>query len=65
MLVVDDESRLRFRQVDVLRVQRDEVVIGGGLEVGERVCVSLLTAPIDGMIVRVMKEAPELARSAP
>lgn len=65
VLVVDDESRLRFRQVDVLRVQRDEVVIGGGLEVGERVCVSLLTAPIDGMIVRVMKEAPELARSAP
>jgi RND family efflux transporter MFP subunit len=65
VLVVDDESRLRFRQVDVLRVQRDEVVIGGGLEVGERVCVSLLMAPVDGMIVRVVPEAPELARAAP
>jgi len=63
VLVLDDESRLRFRSVDVLRVQRDEVVIGEGLRDGERVCVSPLPAPVDGMSVRVLDEAPGLARA--
>ncbi len=52
VLVLDDESRLRFRKVDVLRVARSEVVITGGLEANEKVCVSLLEAVTDGMKVR-------------
>ena len=62
MLVLDEESRLHFRDVLVLRVERDEVVIGGGLSVGERVCVSPIPAAIEGMSVRVVEEPPELAR---
>jgi RND family efflux transporter MFP subunit len=62
VLVLDEESRLRFRAVDVLRVQGDQVVIGDGLREGERVCVSPLAAPVDGMSVRVLDDAPELAR---
>jgi RND family efflux transporter MFP subunit len=65
VLVVDEESRLRFRPVDVLRIQRDEVVIGEGLATGERVCVSPLAAPVDGMDVRVLDEPDGLARVAP
>jgi RND family efflux transporter MFP subunit len=51
--VVDGEQRLRFRKVEILRAERDQVVIRGGLEVGERVCLSPMEAVTDGMQVRV------------
>ena len=51
-LVVDDEMRLRFREVDVLRFQEDIAVIqGGDLEVGERICISPLAVVAEGMRV--------------
>jgi RND family efflux transporter MFP subunit len=52
VLVVDAEDRLRFRDVDVLRVDRGYAILVGGLEAGERVCVSTLQAVSDGMKVR-------------
>ena len=61
VLVLDPESRLRFRAVDVLRVERDEVVIGGGLDVGDQVCISPLPAAVDGMAVRVAGAEPQEA----
>ncbi len=68
VLVVDAEDRLRFRKVEVLRAERDRVVIGAGLAPGERVCVSALGAVVDGMQVRVVEEEgaqPAVARSLP
>jgi multidrug efflux pump subunit AcrA (membrane-fusion protein) len=64
VLVVSDEGRLEFRPVEVLRSEREQVVIGAGLSAGERVCVSPLSAPVDGMLVRVAGEAPGLAKGA-
>jgi hypothetical protein len=62
VLIVDHEQRLRFRNVDILRIAHDEVFVRGGLTPGERVCVSPLEAPIEGMEVRVSKlEAPAAA----
>ncbi|MEM9290064.1 MAG: efflux RND transporter periplasmic adaptor subunit [Acidobacteriota bacterium] len=58
VMVLDDESRLRFRQVSVLRRIGDVVIVDGGLEAGERVCVSPLETPVDGMEVRAVEEAP-------
>jgi len=52
VLVVDEEDSLRFRDVDVLRVDRGYAVIVGGLNAGDRVCVSTLEAVSDGMKVR-------------
>ncbi len=52
VLVLDEESRLRFRKVAVLRKDRSEVIITGGVEPNEEVCVSLLEAVTDGMKVR-------------
>ena len=57
VLVVDAESRLRFREVDVLRRTRDRVLIRGGLEPGEQVCVSPLDTAVDGMEVRTLVES--------
>jgi len=52
VLVIDADDRLRFRDVDVLRIEGEDVLIAGGLEDGERICVSVLQAPVDGMQVR-------------
>ena len=51
--VVDEEDRIRFRNVEILRTERDRIVVTAGLSPGERICTSALDAPIDGMIVRV------------
>jgi RND family efflux transporter MFP subunit len=52
VLVVDEEYRLRFRDIDLLRVTREEIVVRDGLHEGERVCLSPLEAVTDGMKVR-------------
>ncbi len=64
VMVVEDD-RLRFRDVEVLRVDREQVVIAAGLEAGERVCVSPLPGAVDGMTVRQAEIEPELARAEP
>lgn len=50
--VVDDEDRLRFREVEVALSRGDEIVIRSGLQSGDRVAVSTLGAVTDGMLVR-------------
>ncbi len=52
VLVVDGDSRLRFRDIEVLRLDGEQATIGDGLEAGETVCVSALDVVTDGMKVR-------------
>ncbi len=52
VLVVDTENRLHFREVEVLRVYRDDAYISGGLAAGERVNVSPLQTVVEGMRVQ-------------
>ncbi|MBF83378.1 MAG: efflux transporter periplasmic adaptor subunit [Acidobacteria bacterium] len=52
VLVVDVNSRLMFRDVEVLRATTNELFILGGLETGDRVNVSPVEAVSDGMEVR-------------
>lgn len=52
--VVDDEDRLVFSKVDVARPQGDNVLIKAGLREGDRVVVSPLKAPTNGMSVQIM-----------
>ena len=52
--VMDGEDKLRFRKVDVARIQGDEVVVKAGLEDGERVVITPLKAVTDGMAVRAV-----------
>ncbi len=56
VLVVDGEDRLRWRRVTVLRGDREGVVVSGGLAAGDRVVLSPLEAPVDGMAVRPIDE---------
>jgi RND family efflux transporter MFP subunit len=55
VLVVDKDSRLRFRQVTLLRIEHDEVLISKGLVDGEVVCVSSLQTVVDGMRVQAVE----------
>ena len=60
-MVVDEENRLRFRQVEVLRIEDDKVLISKGLKAGERVSVAILESVVDGMQVQVLEEAEDPA----
>jgi RND family efflux transporter MFP subunit len=53
VLVIDDDNRLRFRDVEILRRTESDVIVSSGLAEGDRVCVSSLAAVTDGMRVRV------------
>lgn len=59
--VVDAENRLQIRDVVVLREVNDEVYIQGGLEAGERVCISPLETAVEGMRVRMPVPGNEVA----
>jgi membrane fusion protein, multidrug efflux system len=53
VLVVDDGDKLRIRQVDVIARRGDRAIVGTGLADGDRLVVSPLDTPVDGMTVRV------------
>ena len=53
VLVVDAENRLRFREVEILRLENNRVLIQSGLNAGERICMSPIQAVVDGMLVQV------------
>ena len=65
VLVVDGDGRLRMRDVRVLRRTAQTVVIESGLAAGERVCVSPLEAPVDGMAVRTVEDAGPFPSAEP
>ncbi|MEN8159631.1 MAG: efflux RND transporter periplasmic adaptor subunit [Myxococcota bacterium] len=50
--VADAEDQLRIRSVEIAQHGRDEVIVRSGLADGERVILSSLIAPVDGMPVR-------------
>jgi RND family efflux transporter MFP subunit len=52
--VVGEEDRLEVRRVEVLRGERDRVVVHGGLEPGELVVTTPIEVVTDGMTVRVV-----------
>lgn len=53
VLIVDAENRLRFREVEILRLENERVLIASGLRPGERICMSPIQAVVDGMLVQV------------
>jgi len=59
VIVVGSDDRIEFRDVEVLRNERETVVIGGGLEAGEEVVVSPLATTVEGMAVRVVRDGEE------
>ena len=63
VLIVDDDGRLRFRQIEILRSTTESVLVRSGLSEGELVSISALDAVIDGMAVQIAEGAPAMARA--
>lgn len=63
VMIVDEENKLRFRDVDILRVDRGYAIILGGVTRGDRICVSTLEAVSEGMKVRTAEPSDETATS--
>jgi RND family efflux transporter MFP subunit len=58
LLFVDGENRLRIRSVDIARADAEYAYIRGGAEAGERVILTALESPINGMPVRTADDSP-------
>ena len=56
VLIIDSDNRLRFRAVNVLRLENDFVIIDSGLESGEVVNLSPIQTVVDGMRVSLTFE---------
>lgn len=52
LLIVDDDNKLQIRSVDVIRADAEYVYIREGASVGERICLTAVEAPSNGMAVR-------------
>jgi multidrug efflux pump subunit AcrA (membrane-fusion protein) len=58
VVVVDPESKLHVRPVELLRTDGEALYVSGGLAAGERVVVRVPSSFVEGMQVQVA-EAPE------
>lgn len=65
VMVVDDENRLRFRTVDILRLTTSSLFVRDGLQDGERVAVSTVDSPTEGMLVQITNPEAEMLANAP
>ena len=54
VIVIDDEDKIVFREIRVARTTQNEAYVSKGLEVGDRVCVTVLNRPIAGTLVQVV-----------
>ena len=59
VLVVDEENRLRFREVSIARYEQDRILIQSGLNEGDIVNISPIQAVVDGMEVSVTETLAE------
>lgn len=64
LMVIGDDDRLQLRQVNIVRGDNQDVYVDAGLEPGERVVVSSLDTPVEGMSVRVQGDVAGAAASA-
>lgn len=65
VMLVDEESRLRFRTIDILRLTTSSIYVRDGLQTGERVAISTVDSPTDGMLVQVTNGDADALASAP
>jgi multidrug efflux system membrane fusion protein len=57
-LLVDVESRLRFRPLEILRREPDRIIAKGDLKAGDRLVISPIDVPVEGMKVSAEIVAP-------
>jgi RND family efflux transporter MFP subunit len=56
VMIVGDGHTVTTREVKVVRTERDDVLVSDGIQDGEQLCVTALTAVIEGMEVKVVSK---------
>jgi multidrug efflux pump subunit AcrA (membrane-fusion protein) len=56
ILIVNAKNELHSKRVEVLRIDRDDVLVQGPLSEGERICVSPIQVVVEGMIVNAIED---------
>lgn len=64
VLVIDQDNRIHYRNVEILRFENDNVLISAGLNSGEIVNISPLQTVVEGMRVNPIKQAASADPSA-
>lgn len=59
LMIVDSDNLLRLRHVDLLRSDAEYAYLRDGAVAGERVSLTTIASPIDGMKVRVENDSAE------
>ena len=55
LVFVDDEDKIRIRSVDIVRSDARFIYVAEGAQPGERVVLTALASPINGMGVRTQE----------
>jgi RND family efflux transporter MFP subunit len=58
LVFVDDENKLRIRKIDIVRADNRYVYIGEGAISGDRVVVTAMETPVNGISVRTTSDEP-------
>ena len=56
VLLVDEDNRLHFRSIELLRLSEHSALVKSGLMEGDVLCVTRLQAPVEGMQVTPVQE---------
>ena len=56
VMIVGDGHTVTTREVKVVRTERDDVLVSEGIKDGEQLCVTALTAVIEGLEVKVVSK---------
>ncbi|MDR4501819.1 MAG: efflux RND transporter periplasmic adaptor subunit [Nitrospirales bacterium] len=54
VMIVDHDNRVAVRQLDVLKQEPDRILVRGGLQAGDRIVLSGIDVPVDGIEVQVV-----------
>lgn len=57
--VMNDADQMEIRPVDVVFRDKQMVYLGGGLQVGDRIVTTDISAPVDGMLLRLNDAADD------
>ncbi|NBQ71385.1 MAG: efflux RND transporter periplasmic adaptor subunit [Gammaproteobacteria bacterium] len=57
VLIVDAENKMYYREVEIFRLEEQQVLISSGILPGERICISPIQAVVDGMAVQPVVQA--------
>jgi len=65
VLLVDADNRLHIRRIDILRREPDRILAKSGLNAGDRLAVSRIEVPVEGMKVsaEIVTSEPKLKKT--